>query len=239
MPFPINEKLIQRQINHWNRLRELLHEQPAAAAVEPGPVITISRLAGSGGRTLATGLADRLGLPLHDQSMVERIARTRKLDPELVARLDEQDIRQSDLWVRGVLEQRLFLKEQYRAALGETIDDIVSQGGAVFLGRGAGHVLGHRASLRVRLIASRQTRQERVQARDDLSRAEARVLIDETDHRREAYVRKLFSVDPHDPTCYDLVVNTDRLTQADTLEVVLLAVLTSVKGVERKLESAI
>ena len=56
MRFPITEKLIQRQINHWSRLRELLHDEPVAAEVERGPIVTISRLAGAGGRTLATGL---------------------------------------------------------------------------------------------------------------------------------------------------------------------------------------
>ena len=77
MRFPITEKLIQRQINHWSRLRELLHDEPVAAEVERGPIITISRLAGAGGRTLAMGLRDRLGLQLQDRSVVDHIARTR------------------------------------------------------------------------------------------------------------------------------------------------------------------
>jgi cytidylate kinase len=225
MRFPITEKLIQRQINHWSRLRELLHDEPVAAEVEQGPIITISRLAGAGGRTLATGLRDRLGLQLQDRSVVDHIARTRHLDPELLAMLDEQDIRQTDLWMRGILENRLFLKEQYRHALTETIDEMAASGGVVFLGRGAGHVLGHRASLRVRLVASRATRQNRLAEKMGLSRAEARALLDETDRRREAYVRKLFSTDPHEPSNYDLVINTDRLSPGDVLELALLGML--------------
>jgi hypothetical protein len=126
MRFSVTEKLIQRQINHWSRLREVLREQGPPIETGPGPVITISRLAGSGGRTLAAGLGDRLGLTVHDHSIVERIARTRKLSPELVALLDEHDIRQSDLWVRGVLENRLFLKEQYLQALTETIEGMAA-----------------------------------------------------------------------------------------------------------------
>ena len=225
MRFPVTEKLIQRQINHWSRLRELLPDEPAAAEVEPGPVITISRLAGAGGRTLATGLHDRLGLRLRDRSVVDHIARTRHLDPTLMAMLDEQDIRQSELWVRGVLENRIFLKEQYRHALSETIGEMAAPGGVVFLGRGANHVLGHRATLRVRLVASSATRQTRLAETMGSSRAEARALLDETDRRRDAYVRKLFGADPHEPSNYDLVVNTDRLSAADVLELVLLALL--------------
>lgn len=225
MRMPLTEKLIQRQINHWSRLRELLPERTAGAAGEPGPVITISRLAGSGGRTLAAGLRNRLGLQVQDHSVVERIARTRRLDPELVGMLDEQDIRQTDLWVRGVLENRLFLKEQYRQALTETIEELARGGGVVFLGRGAGHVLGHRATLRLRLVASSATRQARLQEQLQVSRAEARAMLDETDRRREAYIRKLFGSDPYDPTRYDLMLNTDRLSPADVLETVLVALL--------------
>ena len=235
MRFPLTEKLIQRQINHWSRLRELIHEQPAAAEPEAGPVITISRLAGSGGRSLAANLRDRLGMTLQDHSIVESIARTRRLNPELVALLDEQDIRQSDLWVRGVLENRLFLKEQYFNALTETIEEMAMPGNVVFLGRGAGHDLGHRASLRVRLVASMCTRQERVQEQLKTSRAEARALLDETDKRREAYIRKLFGVDPHEPSHYDLVVNTDRLSAADVLEVVVLATLSHARREPKQL----
>lgn len=234
MRFPVTEKLIQRQINHWSRLREVLREQPAGGVPEPGPVITVSRLAGSGGRTLAAGLRDRIGCVVHDHSIVERIARTRRLSPELVALLDEQDIRQSDLWVRGVLENRLFLKEQYRDALTETVVEMAAAGNAVILGRGAGHILGHRASLRVRLVAGTATRQARIQEQLGTSRAEARVLVEETDRRREAYVRKLLGVDPHDPSGYDVVVNTDRLAPAEVVEVVLVALVGVARREERQ-----
>jgi cytidylate kinase len=62
-----------------------------------------------------------------------------------------------------------------------------------------------------------------------ISRAEARVLLDETDRRREAYIRKLFGVDPHEPSHYDLVINTDRLTAGDVLETVVLAALSDAR----------
>jgi cytidylate kinase len=239
MRFPVTEKLIQRQINHWSRLREVLRDQVPSVGPEPGPVITISRLAGAGGRTLATGLCEKLGLKLQDQAVVESIARTRRLSPELVALLDEQDIRQSDLWVRGVLENRLFLKEQYRTALCETIEEMAVPGGVVFLGRGAGNILGHRATLRVRLVASRATRQERLAEVMKISRAEARVLLDETDRRRDAFVRKLFGQDPNDPSAYDLVVNTDRLGHAEVVEIVLLAMLAAARHEHRQVAGSV
>ena len=104
----ITEKLIQRQINHWNRFREFLKDEEDGGPVKNGPVVTISRLAGSGGRTLATSLADRLNISLHDQSLVDRIARDRNLEKSVVSQLDENTINQAELWIKGVLNRRIF-----------------------------------------------------------------------------------------------------------------------------------
>lgn len=226
MPLPITETLIQRQINHWNRLRAFLREQPDAAPDPPArPVVTISRLVGSGGRTLAQGLAERLELELQDQSLMERIARDKNLSASLLAQLDESEISQADLWVRGVLNQRLFLKDQLHGALVQTVTRLAARGGVVFLGRGAHLILGEHATLRVRVVASRLTRLERLRRRLEISRAEARAVLAETDRKREEFIRRLFKEDPHRPECFDLVLNTDRLEPEAVIEMVMLALL--------------
>lgn len=224
MSLPITEILIQRQLNHWNRLRAFLQEKGAEVPA-PAPVITVSRQAGSGGRTLALQLADRLGLQLQDQSLMERIASDRNLNRSLLEDLDEQEIRQSELWVKGVLNRRIFLRNEFHAALVQVITRLAARGGVVFLGRGAHLVLGANASLRVRLVASRQVRQERLRQRFELSRAEARALMDETDRRRAEFERRLFGAEPGLAENHDLTLNTDRLTPEQVLELVLLGLL--------------
>jgi hypothetical protein len=37
MPHPLTEKLIQRQINHWNNLRQYLTDPPDVSPPEPRP----------------------------------------------------------------------------------------------------------------------------------------------------------------------------------------------------------
>lgn len=226
MPLPITETLIQRQINHWNRMRAYLRDKPEPAPRPPaGPVITISRLIGSGGRTLADGLAERLGLEMQDQSLMERIARDRHLSQSLLAQLDEAGVNQADLWVRGVLSQRIFLRDQFHGALVQTVTRLAARGGVVFLGRGAHLILAENATLRVRVVASRQNRLERLRRRLDISRAEARAIISETDRKREEFIRRVFKEDPHRPESFDLTLNTDRLTAEAALEAVMLALL--------------
>lgn len=226
MPLPITETLIQRQINHWNRLRAYLREEAAPAPGPPaGPVVTISRLIGSGGRTLAQGLAGRLGLELQDQSLVERIARDRNLAQSLLEQLDEASINQADLWVRGVLNQRIFLRDQFHGALAQTVTRLAARGGVVFLGRGAHLILGENATLRVRVVASHRNRLDRLRRRLDVSRAEARAIVTETDRKRAEFIRKVFKEDPSRPENFDLTLNTDRLAPEAALETVMLAML--------------
>lgn len=225
MPMPITEKLIQRQINNWNRFREFLPEPSPERKGPAGPIITISRLAGSGGRDLATALADRMGLQLHDRSVVERVARDSNLEQSMIAELDEAEISQARLWVRGVLNQRIFMRDQYHLALVKVVTGLAARGNVVFLGRGAEFILGQNATLRVRLVASRQTRLERIRRRTGLTRPEARALLDKSDRSRQEFVRQVFHEDSERSENYDLVLNTDRVQPECLVELVLLALL--------------
>ncbi|MCB1185174.1 cytidylate kinase-like family protein [bacterium] len=234
----LTERLIQRQINHWNRLREFLPARDASRPVARGPVITVSRQAGAGGRTLAENLAERLGLALHDRSLVEQVVRREKLAPAMVARLDEQALSEADLWVQGVLRQRIFMREQYRQALTEVVEEVARGGHVVFLGRGANMVLGMRADLRIRLVAGPGRRADRLGRRLGLTAADACALRDDTDARRDEFVRRLFGCDPADPTAFDLVLNTDRLDADAVVENVMLGLLAVVAGERTRVETA-
>ncbi|MBU8869491.1 MAG: cytidylate kinase-like family protein [Gemmatimonadales bacterium] len=226
MSLLITDKLIQRQINHWNRLRNFLKDEPhPEPALKQGPVITVSRLVGSGGRTLAENLASRLDLELQDQSLMEKIAEDKNLEQSLLAQLDESGINQADLWVRGVLNQRIFMRDQFHGALVQTVSRLAARGNVVFLGRGANLILAENATLRVRVIASRQTRLDRIRLRLEISRAEARAILVEIERRREEFIRKIFKEDPGRPENFDLTINTDRLEPETAVEMVIMALL--------------
>lgn len=225
MSIPINEKLIQRQINHWNRFREFLRDEEPQDATRPGPVITVSRQAGSGGRSLATALAAKLELDLQDQSLVDRIARDRKLEQALVAQMDEQTVGQVRLWVQGVLNQRLFLKDDYHRALVQAVTTLAARGGVVFLGRGANLILGQHATLRIRVVASSRNRLDRLIDRTDLSRSEARAVLTETDRKRDKFIREVFHQEPGAVHNFDLTFNSDRMDRDQMVEAATLMLM--------------
>jgi len=239
MSLAITEKLILRQINHWNRFREFLKDEDDRDKAEPGPVLTISRMAGSGGRTLAAGLAEQLGLSLQDQSLVDRIARDRNLESSVVSQLDEKAVGQAELWIKGVLNRRIFMKDEYHTALVKVVTNLAAAGNVVFLGRGAHLILHERATLRLRVVASWSTRLARIMERTGLSRAEARALLEETDRKREDFIRKVFKVEPNAAHNFDLVINSDRMKPECMLETVTLALIGAQTGGRARMHSQV
>ena len=157
------EKLIQRQLNQWIRIKELLHAQEPVA-IAPRPIITISRQKGAGGRALAEALARRLDLQVHGQDIVEHIAKNEEIAAEVVAQLDEQAISQINLWIKGVLNRRIYLKDEYQEELVRTVRTLAVHGGVIVLGRGGNFILADQADLRLRLVASPEARIERMAA---------------------------------------------------------------------------
>jgi len=225
MSIPITEKLIQRQINHWNGLRKYLTPDKVDAEPRRPTTITVSRQCGSGGRLLAESLCDRLGLQLHDRSLVERVMRQENLPPALAAELDEQVTSQSNLWIKGLFNRRIFLLREYQHALTNTINALAESVGGVFLGRGANHVLGDRVDLRLRVVAGFDTRLVRIQERFELSRAEARSLLNETDMSRSEFVSKVFGAESGQAGDFDLTLNTDRIAGEEIVELALFALV--------------
>jgi len=223
------EKLIQRQIHQWSRYRELLESATEPGEIKPRPIITISRELGAGGRKLAVALAQRLDLQVHGVSLIDQIARDTNLERQIIEHLDEQARSQVDLWVRGVLQQRIFLRDNYHVSLVKAIRTLAAMGGVVILGRGANIILEDTASLRVLLIASVENRIKNVMMYEGVNEAEARKLIQESDESRRDFIKKLFHVDPDDTHLYDTVINTDNLPMRRVVHIVMTAL--EVRGV--------
>ncbi len=219
MPGSVIETLISRQIHQYNHLRALLREQPAAAPPPRKPVVTISRLAGCRSAELAAALASRLGVQVWDSELIDRIASDTGLRRDFVAQLDEGLANSVETWVRGILGGRLFLRDDYALALATTVKTLAETGGAVFVGRGAGFILGDRADLRLRLVASERHRRTALQRKRDGERGRAQDELARIDAARAAFVRSYFKADVHDPCHYDLVLNVERLELGVMVEI--------------------
>ncbi len=218
------EELIQRQFRQWELYRQMQREKEEAEDGPSLPVITISRELGAGARGLADALARRLDLQIHGISLIDHIAQDKNLERRIVDRLDESVCSRIDLWVQGILNRRLFMHDEYHLALVKAVKMLAANGGVLILGRGANVILEDACSLRLRVVASIETRIRNVMAYEGVDADAARDMIHESDDKRTAFLRETFHVEVDDPHHYDLALNTDRTTP-EGLALVAMAAL--------------
>jgi cytidylate kinase len=188
------------------------------------PVITISRMFGSGGSEVAARVADGLGWTLLDNALVERVAarlgRTpvevqaiEERVPSLAERLADALALGSPEIVSPALSAPLPPTEERLLEVTErVIDDAIARGPVVLVGRGAQAYLAQRAdALHVFCYAPRPSLIARVVEREQVSAEEAARQVDETNKRREQYVRRYWHRSWLSPENYHLCVNTDWL----------------------------
>ena len=106
-------------------------------------IITISREFGSGGRSIAKEVAKKLGYEYFDVEMMERIAQTKGLEPEVIEREEEFSVRKSlfgyAFMGRGGKETSMenYLWNKQR----DMILELAEKGNCVIVGRCADYIL--------------------------------------------------------------------------------------------------
>ena len=202
------------------------------------PLVTISAAYGAGGSLVGPRLAERLGVPFLDRAIPVSVADHLEVPREGFKRqeLPRDTFRR---WLpRFAPAPRLFsgdaieadpaaMSEQEFRAATERILHEYAEAGAVILGRAAAVVLrDETGALHVRLDgpADRRIGQAMIVVGVDRPTAERELKI--ADRAREAYVQRWYGVDPHDPRCYDLIIDSTRINVEGCVEVIAAAART-------------
>ena len=188
------------------------------------PIVTISRMFGSGGSEVAARVADELGWSLLDNDIAERVAarlgRTpvevqaiEERIPSLAERLADALALGSPEIVSPALSAPLPPTEERLLEVTErVIDDAIARGSVVLVGRGAQAYLAKRTdTLHVLCFAAKPALVARVMQRDNVGVAEATKRVDDTNKRREQYVKRYWHRDWLAPENYHLCLNTEWL----------------------------
>jgi len=192
----------------------------------PAPLITVTRQYGSGGSAIARLVAGTLGWTVIDNEFVDQVARRAGLPAEQVAAQEE---RAPGLLERLARTLAVASPEMFVTTAGvprteddegtivrvteRIIADAAADGRVVLVGRGAQAILAQRPeALHVYVVASRAWRARVAVQRLGVAAADAERVLDDTDRRRDRYVQEHYGRVRQDPTHYDLVVNTERLT---------------------------
>jgi len=189
------------------------------------PLITITRQYASGGSDVAQLVAKALGWTVIDNEFVDEVARRAGLPRAEVAQREER--------APGLLERlartlaaaspELFITEaavsdaeRDETAIHKMTERIIHEaaieGRAVVVGRGAQALLARRPdALHVYVVASKPWRMKLAVDRLGVDPASVEKVLDETDKRRDQYVKTYSGRVRRDVENYDLVVNAERL----------------------------
>ena len=195
-------------------------------------IITISREMGSGGIPIAHKVAEKLGYQLVDGEMIMASAAAYGLSPEGVEQADEKPPHFVD-----TLDSKQFLDLHLIELI---ILEAALKGNVVIYGRGGQDLLKDINSvLRTRIIAPFEDRVERWAEREWLDPDRARYLVRKSDQQRAGFIKYYFDRDWEDCVHYDLVINTQRLSEDKAVQVICESVkdenLEGVKASSKKL----
>ncbi len=198
------------------------------------PLVTISRETGSGGVTLGEALADYLNAKspkgsvpwtVFDKNLVQTILDDHEL-PARIARFMPED---RPPGVEDAVGEILGLHPSAWRLIQHTTETVLrlaEMGNVILVGRGSTVITQHLPrAFHVRVIASLETRIERVRKLLGLSRKAATLHIERSESARHRYLKKYFKRDVEDPLLYELIVNTDRLSIEEAARIVGEAVL--------------
>jgi CMP/dCMP kinase len=204
------------------------------------PVITVSRLTGSGGATIGQRLAKRLGASYLNTQIIQEVAHRLGISEATASEYNER----AEAFIER-LARVLWLSNPELAPISspasglpfksttqafvevtrELVRETARTGNAVIFGHGAQFILAEQPGiLHVRFIAPLAFRVEKVMQREGISRVEAERWVREEDQRRANGIRQFYQADWHAPDPFHLILNTALWDEEACIRLVLQAV---------------
>jgi cytidylate kinase len=217
----ISERLVQA-MEKTHQLSEAQRRTGGPAGVSPqGITIALSREAGACGAEVAHAVGERLGWPVYDRELLQKVAEEWGLRTNLLEGVDEKQKGWFAEAMEALTTGRMISDVAFVKHLLETLLSLAANGQCVVVGRGAAQVLPLTTTLRVRLIRPMADRVAHIQHKMGFTKEEAARWVAKTDRDRAAFVREHFQKNPDDPLAYDLIINSSRFTIAECTDLIL------------------
>lgn len=210
-------------------------------------VITLSRQLESGGDEVARLLCEKLGYQRFDKVAMAQVGQEMGLAAGVIQ--GAVDFKPA---AKGLLE-RWFgnyedpmtgdastltfghrsdaLQDLTIAKLMDIIRAGYKKGNTVIVGRGGMAALQDKPDvLHVRILAPVALRVKRLMEHEKLSQDEAQKKIRERDLSDVDWIKRYFGLDSHEPSLFDLVINTAKYTPADAVDLIIKALETLPKA---------
>ena len=199
-------------------------------------IITIGRQYGSGGRTSAKLLAEKLGIHYYDEEILQIASEESAISEEIFRLADEmtgnnilrkitrQKIDEFNIDTKNLTSPDNLFKFQ-----SSVIRDLAKQDDFIILGRCANFVLEDQHKdkvLRIFLYADFETRVKRIMEQEKINEEMAIGKIKKRDKNRSDYYRYFTGCDLLEPYKYDLMINTTTIGFDEILNIILSFIIT-------------
>ena len=203
-------------------------------------VVCIARVSGSGGAAVAGAVAGALGFRLVDEEILQQAAeregvtvdeladverRTRVVD-RLLETLAHAGGAGGYMAVGDMMAWQVGARDpgSLRELIQTSIHETAARGDVVIVSHAASFALADRRDvLRVLVTASPEMRATRIGAERGLDAKAAGKAVAEDDAGRASYLKRFYGVGDEQPWHYDLVVNSDHLSNDEIVGLVVRA----------------
>ena len=183
---------LARAHEHW----DTHHGQGASHNPEAKFTIAISRETGTYGAEVAREIGNRLGWPVYDRELLQRIADDLGVHRTLVESVDERQVGWLSECLGSLFSAREVNETVYFRRLVEALLSLATHGECVIVGRGATKVLPEASTLRIRIVAPREHRIQTVRSEHGIAYDEAAARVDTTDRERNRLSRTISTSTP-------------------------------------------
>ena len=194
--------------------------QEVGAACSPIS-IAVSREAGALGHTVAAEVGHRLGWPVYDREILDKIGEDMRRPSQHLQALDERPGSWLEEFLAGLTSRHSVSPDRYLKYLVGAVRGLGEIGRCVIVGRGANFILPAETTLRVRLVASAEDRARVIAQRLSLTPREVAAWMEKAERERGEFVRRAFRQDVAEPRHYDLVLNMSRLSVDEAADVII------------------
>jgi cytidylate kinase len=191
---------------------------------QPVDLVTVSREYGAGGSDFAEALGERLGWPVLDHEIINRVAERLHIQTGVVKRCDEQPPGWLDRIASTLLisppeaptqmePTAVLTRDSIAEAANVAMTESAESPPVIIVGHGAQYIFRDRpGTIQVRLVGTIESRASRIVARDGGTVKEAAANARRIDGERGAYVQRYFHHAWTDPLLFDAQFNTGRVT---------------------------
>lgn len=209
----------------------------SSATAAPDPLlVTIWEEYGSGAETIGRGVAEKLGLPYHQQAFSSEELEGEKAPPDdgataqtIASRISLAQVfsAMGGAYSGGDGAEYLAADQERRALIEDNNATVHGYGteGGVIVGRNATKILANRPrTLHVLLTAEAESRVAHAAQSAGISAQQAEKRQHHEDTVRADMSRELYGWDPREPANYDLMINTGRIPHAAAVEAIVHAI---------------